>query len=204
MTMPPREPFVCKRFIKNYRFAKDDRRDGQFAYVGDFPRNSPVPGKTKNPGLFEQDTGLHTRFDMKDHTATTAERAGKNSELVRFANGPVTAPLRRVLRESFAMDRRDFVGGVLRMFGAVRQRDGVWPFFASGVGDETGDCNIGAHELGWRCWHIRPSRGPSVLISPTGKIFWSSTRFGTPHRLFLISDLIRSIGYCLPIQRAAA
>ncbi|MCD9228945.1 hypothetical protein LPV64_08740, partial [Ralstonia pseudosolanacearum] len=102
------------------------------------------------------------------------------------------------------MDRRDFVGGVLRMFGAVRQRDGVWPFFASSVGDETGDCNIGAHELGWRCWHIRPSRGPSVLISPTGKIFWSSTRLGTPHRLFSIGDLVRSIGYCLPIQRTAA
>ncbi|MGY3551197.1 hypothetical protein [Bradyrhizobium sp. USDA 4469] len=149
--------------------------------------------------------GKNILNDMKN-TVSTPCGGQENSGLVALAPTKVSERWRRAVRAcaTFEMDRREFVCGVLRMFGAVRQRDGVWPLFASRVGDETGDYNIGAHELGWRCWHIRPGRGPSVLISPTGEIFWISRRFGTPNRLFSVRDLIRSLGYCLPIKRAAA
>ncbi|MGA4191077.1 hypothetical protein ACI2UG_04425 [Ralstonia nicotianae] len=206
MTMPPREPFVCKRFIKNYRFAKGDRRDGQFAYVADFPRNPPVPGKTKNPGLFEQDTGLHTRFDMKNHTATTAERAGKlnaQPSLARFDNAKVATRFRRVLRESFAMAWPDFIGAVLGMIcGAKRQHSGIWSFGGIRVCER--DLNVGA-EAGWCRWNLPGTDGlvrntpwgaPSVMRSPSGALFLLPPNGDTPRRIWSFGELVRIAGHC--------
>lgn len=135
-----------------------------------------------------------------NHNIATAERGQNLSSPYHFCDANADAG------EAFSMSGRDFVGGVLRLFGAARQRDGLWPFLGRRVADETGCFNIGAHELGWRRWRLRlgSSAEPVVLISPGGEIFWSTTGRGAPHRIWSISELVRSIGYCLPMRRAAA
>ncbi|WP_407122156.1 hypothetical protein [Bradyrhizobium sp. STM 3561] len=203
MRMPPREPFICKRFIKNYRFAKGDRRNGQFAYVGNFPRNPPAPGKTKNPGLFEQDTGLHTRFDMKNHTATTAERAGKNVasiQLLRFRDNAVADRFRSVVHESFACPWPDFIGAVLAMFcDAKRIRLGTFQFFGRTVCDVP-VCGVSA-AAGFCRWRMPGADGvnaPSVVLEPSGRVFWQPPNGGAPRRVWSFGELVRIVGYCRP------
>ncbi|MDO3518152.1 hypothetical protein [Ralstonia pseudosolanacearum] len=145
---------------------------------------------------------------MKNHTATTAERAGKlnaQPSLARFDNAKVATRFRRVLRESFSMDWVDFISGVLAMLcGAKRQDRGMWtlPDGFCVCADARDEIAVCVHETGWSRWRL-PSRdgvvrsidwsAPWLTRSPRGHLFYvigSECR-----RIWSFSELVRIAEY---------
>jgi hypothetical protein len=100
----------------------------------------------------------------------------------------------------FKMTPRDFVCELLGLFGAKRQRDGVWPIRGRHVADERSEMAIVATELGWRKWNIKSA---SVLVSQDGEVFWTTRPGFEAHRIWSVSELVRSIGYCRLKEEAA-
>jgi hypothetical protein len=100
----------------------------------------------------------------------------------------------------FEMSMRDFVCELLRLFGAKRQRDGVWLLFGRRVADETSEFGIAANEVGWRRWNVQSA---AALVGPDGTIFWSTRPSCETRRVWSISELVRSVGYCRLKEEAA-